>query len=238
MFDESNQEDKSYWVSFADLFSGFMVVFIAISLLSIGMTKKEDEEKPHPGSKPPMELKYAEMVDNFRKRIANGDLEGVEIADSATIRFYVKSGTSDKLFEDGKSVPTAYFDRLLFKFIPVYIDELYKLYKVNDKVLTIKEIRIEGHTDSRGGYQSNLELSSNRALEVHKKLFIVDSFWKKYPANFLEFVQSKSISCGYSYSKRLDQKGNYISVSGQKEDYDKSRRVEFRIFLAYKDKNK
>jgi outer membrane protein OmpA-like peptidoglycan-associated protein len=237
MFNESNQEDNSYWVSFADIFSGFMVVFIAISLLSIGKTEKKDENLRSNG-KPPIELKYAEMVDNFRKMIADNNLEGVEIADSATIRFYVKSGTKDKLFEEGKTIPTAYFDQLLFKFIPVYIEELYKLYKTNDKVLAIKEIRIEGHTDSRGGYQSNLELSSNRALEVHKKLFILDSFWKKYPADFLEFVQSKSISCGYSYSKRLDQKGNYISISGQKEDYDKSRRVEFRIFLAYKDKNK
>jgi outer membrane protein OmpA-like peptidoglycan-associated protein len=232
LFSQGNRDENSHWISFSDLFAGFMVVFIIISILSINKTNLLERSLDGNSDKP-VEAHYAEMVDNFRKIINDNKIEGVGIADSATIRFYADEGSKDLLFVDGESIPTDYFNKILNEFIPVYVKELHKVYTQKGQSASIKEIRIEGHTDSRSSYQFNLKLSGERANAIHEKLFLHD-IWNKYDKGFKEFVRSKSITCGYSFSKRLDRMGNYISDSGKPEDFNKSRRVELRVFLSLK----
>lgn len=236
LFSQGNQDENSHWISFSDLFAGFMVVFIIISILSIDKTNKL-EKGLEENTGEPVAAQYAEMVDNFRKILNEGNIEGVGIADSATIRFYVHEGSKDLLFVDGESIPTNYFDKILNEFIPIYVEELYKLYKQESQDISIKEIRVEGHTDSRSSYQFNLKLSGERANVIHEKLFLHE-IWNNYDKEFKEFIRSKSITCGYSFSKRLDRSGNYIADSGKQEDFNKSRRVELRVFLSFKGQSK
>lgn len=72
------------------------------------------------------------------------------------------SFSSDVLFEYGKATLTKESQATLKAIIPMYLEVLlqenYKGY--------IAEIIIEGHTDTSGSYQTNMELSSERAASV------------------------------------------------------------------------
>lgn len=238
MFSQKKEEDHSHWISFTDLVSGFMIVFIVISLIALFQLK------PCPTCPPPCPssdidtisnvtgLKYIELVDIFRNRLQGW--QAVEIADSATIRFSVQQTSPDPLFREGKDEPTTYFKSILDRFLPIYFEEMYKLYgKQATEKFQIREIRIEGHTDSRGPYMENLILSSNRALRVQQYLLLHPGI-KQYGNQFSRFMEKNSIACGYSFSRLLDNQSRLLESSGQNEDLDKSRRVEFRIILEYK----
>jgi outer membrane protein OmpA-like peptidoglycan-associated protein len=235
MLYNKNSEDQSYWISFTDLVSGFMVVFIVISLLSINTVQEKEQEIKEPiADTTEVSGRYKEFVENFQKIIEQRGWEAIEIADSATIRFSVRATSPSPLFEDGSSTPTIYFDRILYQFIPDYLSELYTLYSKQDS-FSIREIRIEGHTDSRSNYLINLDLSSKRAYAVQQRLFRHPA-WEHYDENFKKFVQKNSIACGYSYSRLLDKYGKYSTSPDMVEDRAKSRRVEFRILLDYQNK--
>lgn len=235
MLFNNNNDDQSYWISFTDLVSGFMVAFIVISLLSINTVQKEEQEKKEPlADTTQVGGRYKEFVENFQKIIEQREWQAIEIADSATIRFSVRATSPSPLFEDGSSTPTPYFDQILFQFIPDYLSELHNLYVKQDSFI-ISEIRIEGHTDSRSEYLPNLKLSSERAYAVQEKLFRHPE-WEHYDEKFKSFIKKNSIACGYSYSRLLDKYGNYLTSPDMMEDKAKSRRVEFRILLDYQNK--
>jgi outer membrane protein OmpA-like peptidoglycan-associated protein len=104
---------------------------------------------------------------------------------------------------------------------------------IHDRCDCIREIRIEGHTDSKGEYLDNLNLSSGRALKVQE--YILKGLSKRsYTVKFQGFVKRNSIACGYSSSRLLDSTSHHIIQSHLPEDRDKSRRVEFRVILEYK----
>ena len=65
-------------------------------------------------------------------------------------------------FETGSSEIRQEGKDLLDRFIPVYLDVLMR----DEYADYLGEIIIEGHTDSKGSYESNLKLSQNRALQV------------------------------------------------------------------------
>jgi OmpA family len=239
MFWQKQEEDHSHWISFTDLVLGFMIVFIVISLVALFQLKPCPAcpvcptcPPPCPGPETSTSGKYSELVGIFRSRL-NG-INDVEIADSATIRFSIRHGSNYELFHEAEDRPTTYFKSILDEFLPIYFEEMSKLYK-DQKAgkFSIREIRIEGHTDSKGPYMYNLKLSSNRALRVQQYL-LMHSAIHKYGNDFSRFMEKNSLACGYSFSRRLDKKGNIIENTSQTEDFDKSRRVEFRILLEYK----
>lgn len=218
MFGKKHEEEHNIWMSFSDLFSGFMVIFIVVSLMLF--------------NRDPVKNKYSEMSKDFTNKFH--DIQEIQIPDDeATIRFKFDENSPTPLFISGKSEPTPYFQSLLNKFIPIFYSEIKKLHNDTTK-FKIKELRIEGHTDNISSYIYNLNLSSNRALEVQKYIlnspFVRDSLDNVVKA----FIERNSISCGYSYARSLDGDGNFTTKSGKPISPEKSRRVEFRILLENK----
>ena len=88
----------------------------------------------------------------------------------------------------------------------------------------IEEIRIEGHTssewnkddDNLQAYFKNMSLSQARARSVLEYCMLLDSM-----ENYRDFLIEKATANGLSYSHRIIEDG--------KENYNKSRRVEFKI---------
>lgn len=212
--------ENPYWISFTDLMSGFMVIFILVSLF---LFAKEDEADPLMG-------KYTELVGIFRKKFKG--IPEIKVADDATIRFHITQDSATTFFLEAKEEPTFYCQTVLDKFIPIFYQEVLNLLEHAKDSFNIREIRIEGHTDSKGDYLYNLNLSSGRALKVQE--YILEGLDNRlYSPEFQEFVKRNTIACGYSYSHVLDSTSHLVTLTNLPEDRDKSRRVEFRIMLEY-----
>ena len=128
------------------------------------------------------------------------------------------SFSSDVLFKYGSADLTDASKATLTEIIPMYLDVL-----LQDQFRDyIAEIIIEGHTDTSGSYQHNMDLSSERARSVAR--YILD------PANGLseakvQQLQSMLTINGRSYSSPI-----YMAGSGE-IDMAASRRVEIKFRL-------
>lgn len=130
--------------------------------------------------------------------------------------------SSDVLFEYGKSDLTTASKNSLREVIPVYLDVLlqdaYKDY--------IAEIIIEGHTDTKGTYESNMNLSYNRANAVANFCMDADHGLSSQQISNLQRLLTVN---GRSYSDPI-----YSSSYGPgnvEVDMDASRRVEIKFRL-------
>lgn len=222
MFTRKQPEEHNVWISFADLFSGFMVIFIVVSLT---LFQRQDQSE---------QAKYRELASEFESKLKASNINNiVSIADNATVRFATDTENSP-LFLVKDATPQPKLQNALDVFIPIFYSELQDFYRESKKKgskFEISEIRIEGHTDKVGDYLYNLNLSSKRALEVHRYVMGKLETDKRYSNDFLQFVRMNSISCGYSFSRMLDAKGKLTTTN---PNNDKSRRVEFRILLRKK----
>ncbi len=123
---------------------------------------------------------------------------------------------SQLMFTTGEDVISPSGQTQLYRLIPVYLGVLmrpeYKDY--------VAEIIIEGHTDSKGSYLFNLELSQNRALAVAKFSLELGSLNYEQRALLQDILTAK----GRSYSNPI------LNPDGS-ENMDASRRVEIKFRL-------
>ena len=125
---------------------------------------------------------------------------------------------SDILFESGRFKLTPAGQNFVDKFLPIYLEVLFSPeYSGN-----VSEIIIEGHTDSDGGYLSNLELSQQRALAVASYV-LSDECTTVSPSTKAQLREVVTVN-GRSDRDR-------IFVNGV-EDKDASRRVVFKFRLT------
>ena len=131
--------------------------------------------------------------------------------------------SSDVLFRYNSSLLTADSRDTLQNVIPTYLDVL-----LQDQFRDyIAEIIIEGHTDTDGGYQSNMELSYERAKAVAD--FCLD---KRNGLSETEIEQLQKILTvnGKSWSNPIYQKDAFGN-STDEVDMPASRRVEIKFRL-------
>lgn len=126
--------------------------------------------------------------------------------------------SSDVLFQYGSANLTNASKATLSEIIPMYLDVLlqdqYRDY--------IAEIIIEGHTDTDGSYQHNMELSSERASAVARYILDPDNGLSEAK---IEQLQSMLTINGRSYSSPIYKAGS------NEIDMDASRRVEIKFRL-------
>jgi len=127
--------------------------------------------------------------------------------------------SSDVLFDFGSANLKTSSKESLKSVIPLYLDVLlqdqYKDY--------IAEIIIEGHTDTKGTYKDNLELSSKRAAAVADFCLNEKNGLSKEE---LEKLQSILTVNGRSFSNPV-----YVDGNSEKIDMEASRRVEIKFRL-------
>ncbi len=123
---------------------------------------------------------------------------------------------SSLMFTTGSSAITPSGQSELYRLIPVYLEVLMRA-EYRDYVA---EIIIEGHTDSTGTYENNLELSQDRALSVAKYCLGMSSLSTPQKAVLQDIMTAK----GRSYSNRV------FNADGT-ENMERSRRVEIKFRL-------
>ena len=126
--------------------------------------------------------------------------------------------SSDVLFRYNSSTLTTESKTSLKEVIPLYLDVL-----LQDNYLPyIAEIIIEGHTDTDGGYQSNMDLSYDRANAVAK--FCMDEKNGLSEEKIAQLQQLLTVN-GRSYSNPVYKEGT------EEIDMAASRRVEIKFRL-------
>lgn len=208
------------WMSFSDLLTGALVVFMLITVVLVIKTRAEVTK---------IAEKEQEVSGNFKTNLDG--IEGVTVTNDGTIRFYSQSdGIREQLFDYDSFELTSGFQLVLNQSVPHFFDELEKVFE-NDSTsgVTIKEIRIEGHTDSIGEDDYNLGLSQNRATQTW--FYIRDNILTQKSQKFQDFVRSRIVTVGFGENKLLNESGMLVSESKGVENKTLSRRVELSVLF-------
>ena len=201
-----SEEENVFSQSTGDLMAGLLFIFILLlmgALLQVQEKAEQDEELVKQYDQIKTQL-YIDLQEEFKEDLK---VWRASIDSTLCVRFQEPS----MLFDYDKSELKPKFKEILDDFFPRYIDVLSRE-KYKDRIV---EIRIEGHTDSKGEYFYNMALSQNRTRSVLQYCFNLmteeQSAWLKglITANGLSSSQP-------------------ILVNGT-EDFELSRRVEFRV---------
>lgn len=216
---------QNVWMSVSDLMTGLMIIFLFIAIAYISRVKKNQNVLTD-YVETRTEL-HDKLVEKFKGDTARWQMA---IGKDLSMRF----NNPNVLFKTGSADLEPKFKEILDEFLPKYFDIL-----INDSLRSkIKEIRIEGHTDTKPApqfdpdpYIANTILSQRRALSVLRYFRSMPAF-QKYSIEDRSLIEFWLTANGLSYGKSLDSNGNYSFESQNNIDMDKSRRVEFRIVTS------
>lgn len=229
-----------YWQSYSDMMAALLLVFILIVFATIQKLQSQQDDlisKQQTIEKQRITIKQlggdsgydakklqemeekvsriigvkAEIIEDLRKELKNVDLE-ID-GQTGAIQF-----NSEILFDKNKSTLKSSGKKELDKFMKGYFKVL-----LNDKFQdNIAEIIVEGHTDTDGSYDYNLELSQKRALSVSN--YCLNSKELDLTAKQKEQLRKIITANGRSYSNPIKRKDGSV-------DKEKSRRVVFQFRL-------
>lgn len=223
------ESSDNNWISFSDIMTVLMIIFLFISISYMMQVKKEQSQRDEifEEFKATKEELYNELNSIFKDDFQKWD---VQLDKDLSIKFT----NPDVLFQSGKTNIRPYFSEILNKFLPKYFDIILQK-KYQDK---ISEIRVEGHTDNvpapqydKDPYIANTLLSQERSAEVIKHFREMDYF-KNLSAKEITLIEYLLTANGLSYGRTVDDNGNLTINSNQPINNQKSRRVEFRIITT------
>ena len=213
----SSENENPFSFSIGDLMAGVLFIFVlllASSMLEIQEKAERDAEIASRYNNIKSDI-YFDIAKEFKDDLAQWN--AVVDENDLSIRFSLdESGTKVSYFDSGRPDVKQEFKDVLDEFFPKYL-RLIANPKYRD---SIEEIRIEGHTDSNGGYMLNVGLSQDRARNV---LDYCLQIAKNDPdlKEMMEWAQYKITANGLSYSHPI------LNADGS-ENKDLSRRVEFK----------
>jgi len=218
--------DQNNWISFSDLMTALMVIFMFMSIsymLEIN-NKQEKRDAIFKKFKSTKDDLYKEINiefgDDFQKWQVDFDRD-----------LSIKFTNPELLFQSGETALKPYFKEILLSFFPRY----FKIVNQEKYKNEIAEIRIEGHTDTvpalkydNDAYIGNIILSQLRSAEVLKLIRGTEYFKNLHP-NDKQLIQFWLTANGLSYGRTLDANKNLTIYSKNPIDNNLSRRVEIKI---------
>jgi len=217
--------NESNWISFSDIMTGLMVIFmfIAISYMYEVQKKQHERDLIFEEFKETKKNLYSELKKEFNEDFKDWD---VEMSEDLSIKFI----NAKVLFEENKYEIKPGFKKILDKFLPRYFDILLKE-EFREK---IAEVRIEGHTDPHRStgydndrYIGNVILSQRRSAQVLKH-FRNMSYYHQLSDSNEQKLQFWITANGLSYGRPLDSDKKLTEIKEEINDA-LSRRVEFKV---------
>jgi outer membrane protein OmpA-like peptidoglycan-associated protein len=195
--------EKPFWISFADLMTALMVMFLvvmAVALLAVtkNVTEREAREEQHRQDIDSILDRFARAASRYDGVKVDRDRRVIDFGDRARFAF-------------GKSTLAPDQETVLRQFVP----EIIALADGDLGRILLKRIVVEGYTDRTGTYLSNLNLSLQRSQRVLCAMFAGSG------ANLLSEAQKEGV-------RSLFLVGGY-SFNAAKETDEESRRVEMRL---------
>lgn len=223
------ESSDNNWVSFSDIMTVLMIVFLFISISYMKQVKDEQAQRDvlFEEFRATKEELYNELNTVFKDDYKKWE---IQLDKDLSIKFT----NPDVLFQSGKTNIRVHFSSILDEFLPKYFDIILKE-KYRDK---ISEIRVEGHTDDvpaphydKDPYIANTLLSQKRSAEVIK-YFRNINYFKKLSLKKVRLIEFLLTANGLSYGRTIDNEGKLTILSHKPINKEKSRRVEFRIITT------
>jgi outer membrane protein OmpA-like peptidoglycan-associated protein len=149
-----DEGEKPFWISFADLMTSLMVLFLlAMSVALVAVTKKTSEEERRQAERKEEILKIMDKIEKATRRYP-----GVKVSRDRNV---IDFGDRAR-FGTGSSTLSADQARLMRAFVP----EVLAIARDPIGQNWLKRIVVEGFTDQRGSYLYNLNLSLQRSQRV------------------------------------------------------------------------
>jgi len=198
-----DEAEKPFWISFADLMTALMVLFLVVmcvALLAVtkNVTEREKAEEMHRKDIELILERFVEAAKKYDGIKVDKDRRVIDFGDRARFAF-------------GKSNLAAEQESVLRQFVP----EILTLANDGLGKRVLKRVVVEGYTDKTGSYLSNLNLSLQRSQRVLCTMFSSSG------ANLLSDLQKEDV-------RSLFLVGGY-SFNAAKETDEESRRVEMRM---------
>lgn len=151
-----DEGEKPFWISFSDLMSALMVLFlVAMSVALLAVTKKVSEEEREDRERTEA---IASLMQEIRQVVTQQEFEGVRVIGS-TIDF----GPRGRFEREGQNTLSAPQLELLRHFTPKLLDQL----RTSDAGKHwFKRAVVEGYASQTGKYLFNLNLSLERSERV------------------------------------------------------------------------
>lgn len=199
-----DDEELNFWQSYSDMMAALLLIFVLIILAISSKYMKENPKAEGQGIK-------KGIITSLNTAFEGSKLNIVVDGKTGSITF-----DSSVLFDVGEYELKKSGVKFLNQFLPKYFEVL-----LSDKYKSsISEIIIEGHTDTKGSYLYNLELSQKRALEVAKYCLDDKSVLSAKQVKGLREILTAN---GRSFSSPIKSKGKVNMAA--------SRRVEFKFRL-------
>lgn len=200
-----DEAEKPFWISFADLMTALMVLFLVVmgvALLAVtkNVTEREKKEAQH-------RREIEVILDRFEEAAKRHEEDGIKIDRQRQVIDFGQRA----LFAFGKSNLEKSQEEVLRRFVP----EILRL--SNDELgkRVLKRLVVEGYTDKKGTYLSNLNLSLQRSQRVLCSMFAMKGSTLLSDSE-KEQVRSLFLVGGYSFNAAKDKD-------------EESRRVEMRL---------
>ncbi len=221
MFKQYNE--NNYWISFSDLMTGLMIIFLFIAINYIVQV---------------VEYRFiSQEIYNKLEQVFSNEINDstIHLSPDGVVSFRPKANQLH--FNSGDYNLTKDFKDALDVFIPRYIEIITN----DDYIDFISEIRIEGHTDPnppknlnrfKDSYLYNIWLSSERAAAVLTYVRASPEYIS-LPAHKKERLDFLFTANGLSFSRALNSSGEIVYLSNDTNiNNDLSRRVEFKIVTS------
>lgn len=194
--------EKPFWISFSDLMSALMVLFlVAMSVALLAVTKKQSDEERE-------EKDRGEAIARLMGEIEkSAQLAGVRVTDR-TIDF----GARGQFEREGQNTLSPQQRDLLLKFTPELLDKL----RSPDGAKWFKRAVVEGYASKTGTYLFNLNLSLERSERVLCELLRDGRSGDGLPLQDRKLIATRFFVGGASFNSLRDSD-------------DASRRIEFKL---------
>ena len=204
---QADEEEKPFWISFADLMTALMVLFlVAMAVALLAVTKTVSEQEQRVAQRAESIIKIMERL----KQAADADAKFKDIIVDQK-GYTIKYGLQASFKKKGEYRLTPEQKQKLRAFVPKILEEA----KRDEGKRWIKRIVVEGYTDKTGSYLYNLNLSLQRSQQVLCALFATQG------EELLLEEQKKEV-------RDLFFVGGY-SFNAAKSTDEESRRVEMRL---------
>ena len=201
--------EKPFWISYADLMTAMMMLFLIVMTFSLVIITNPGPELEH--------LKKIQQICDEIK-MATKDVQGVTVD---CINNRIDFGAQAQFGNNDSKLPD-FAKQKLREFIPILLSVARK-----DQGKLLKRVVVEGYASPTGSYLLNLQLSMRRAETVLCSLFEPPK-----PNEIILTIPDKQMV------RDLFLVGGYSFNNGQGKSAAEMRRVEFKLdFLGFEEQS-